>query len=156
MGVVDVRRFLVPLVDEVCAGLRRAGKRAGGLRVKVKYADFHRVSRERLLAEPAYDAATLMAAIDFLLPRMDLSRPMRLVGLAATHLSDEGTPRQASLFSSEPSQKSEALGRALDAITAKHGKAALRRGTVGRDLGGIDRGVEHLERWDDDGVDPTK
>ncbi len=156
VGVDDVRRFLVPLVDEVCAGLRRAGKRAGGLRVKVKYADFHRVSRERLLAEAACDSASLMAAVDHLLPRMDLSRPMRLVGLAATHLSDENTPRQASLFSLTPVAKSEALGKALDAISAKHGRGALRRGSVGRDLDAIDRGVEHLDRWDNDADDPTK
>jgi DNA polymerase-4 len=148
VGIEDVRRFLVPLVDEVSAGLRRAGKRAGGLRVKVKYADFHRVSRERLLAEPAHDAASLMAAVDFLLPKMELSRPMRLVGLAATHLADEDTPRQASLFASPTSTKSEALGKAIDAISAKHGKGALRRGSLGRDLDAVDRGVEHLEAWD--------
>jgi len=148
-GATDVRRFLVPLVDEVAAGLRKAGVRAGGVRVKIKYADFHRVSRERLLPEPALDAKTIIESIDHLLPKLDLDRPIRLVGLAATHLVDERAPRQASLFDAPVTAKQEALGRALDAIAEKHGKAAIGRGGVAaRNLDGLDRGVEHR--------DPTK
>lgn len=150
-GAVEVRRNLLPLVDEVAAGLRRAGLRAGGVRLKLKYADFHRVSRERLLTMPALDAASIIDAIDHLLPRLDLQRPIRLVGLAATHLSDADAPRQASLFDEPQTARHEALGRALDAITAKHGKGAIGRGGVDhRDLDGLDRGVEHRDLADDE------
>ncbi len=143
-GVAEVRRHLLPLIDEVAAGLRQAGLRAGGVRVKIKYADFHRVSKERPLPEPSLDARSLLEAIDHLLPKLELDRPIRLVGLAATHLVDERAPRQVSLFAEPTTQKQEALGRALDAIAHKHGKGAIGRGDVQhRDLDGLDRGVEH-------------
>lgn len=146
LGANEVRRNLLPLVDEVAAGLRKAGLRAGGVRVKIKYADFHRVSKERMLPEPALDAQRLIEAIDHLLPKLELQRPIRLVGLAATHLVDERAPRQASLFAEPATQKQEALGRALDAIMHKHGKGAIGRGAAkSRDLDVLDRGVEHRE-----------
>jgi DNA polymerase-4 len=153
-GAAEVRRQLLPLIDEVAAGLRRAGLRAGGVRLKVKYADFHRTSREHLLAEPAQDSASLLSTLEQLLPRVDLSRPMRLVGLAATHLQPADAPRQVSLFDAPQTTKSEALGRALDAIHARHGKNAVTRGEV-RDGERLDRGNEHrtaglFESDDDD------
>jgi DNA polymerase-4 len=138
-----VRRQLVPLIDEVASGLRRANLRAGGVRLKLKYADFHRTSRELLLPEPALDSAGLAAALEHLLPRVDTARPMRLVGLAATHLVPATAPRQASLFDAPQTERHEALGRALDAIHAKHGKAAITRGDA-REDDALDRGNEHL------------
>jgi DNA polymerase-4 len=144
VGVDAVRHQLIPLIDEVAQGLRKAGMRAGGVRLKLKYSDFHRVSREHLLAEPALDAASLRVVIEQLLTRVETNRPMRLVGLAATHLVAADAPRQTSLFDAPQANKSEALGRALDAINGKHGKHAVIRGNVRR-LDGIDRGVEHLE-----------
>lgn len=145
-GAVDVRHYLLPLVDEVAAGLRKAAVRAGGVRVKIKYADFRSVSRERVLPEPVLDAQTLIESIDHLLPKLELDRPIRLVGLAATHLVDEHAPRQASLFDAPQTAKQEALGRALDAIADKHGRSMIGRGAAGpRDLDGLDRGVEHKD-----------
>jgi DNA polymerase-4 len=144
VGIEAVRHQLIPLIDEVAHGLRKAGLRAGGVRLKLKYSDFHRVSREHLLAEPALDAASLRAVIEQLLPRVETNRPMRLVGLAATHLVAADAPRQTSLFDAPQANKSEALGRALDAINGKHGQHAVMRGNVRR-LDSIDRGVEHLD-----------
>ncbi len=147
-GVTDVRRQLLPLVDEVAAGLRKAGLRASGVRVKIKYADFHRTSRERMVPEPICDTASLTAAVDQLLPKLDLAPPIRLVGLAATHLVDDRTPRQVSLFEAAAPvvEKAEALGRALDLINAKHGKNGVVRGDLPtRDRDALDRGVEHLD-----------
>ena len=143
-GVAAVRSQLVPLIDEVASGLRKAGLRAGGVRLKLKYADFHRTSREIVLPEPVQDTASLSAALEHLLPRADLSRPMRLVGLAATHLVEASAPRQASLFEQPQTEKAEALGRALDAIHTKHGRGAIIRGDI-RDLESTDRGNEHLD-----------
>ncbi len=157
-GPAAVRSQLIPLIDEVCSGLRKAQMRAGGIRLKLKYADFHRTSRELLLPEPVQDAASLTAALEHLLTKADLTRPMRLVGLAATHLVDEAAPRQASLFdapgfalpgrSGPGTEKQEALGRALDAIQKKHGRTAIARGDT-RDGDALDRGNEHLDEDED-------
>lgn len=144
VGSVAVRAQLVPLIDEVSSGLRKAHLRAGGVRLKLKYADFHRTSREVLLPEPVQDTASLLQALEHLLPKADLTRPMRLVGLAATHLVEESAPRQASLFEAPRVEKSEALGRAMDAIQKKHGRSAILRGDV-RDGDALDRGTEHID-----------
>ncbi len=144
VGAAAVRSQLVPLIDEVSSGLRKAHLRAGGVRLKLKYADFHRTSREVVLPEPVQDAASLSAALEHLLPKADLTRPMRLVGLAATHLVEESALRQASLFDQPQTEKHEALGRAMDKIQQKHGRGAIARGDV-RDVDALDRGNEHLD-----------
>jgi DNA polymerase IV len=128
-GTDAVRRVLLALADEVAAGLRQRGLRAGGVRVKVKTADFHQITREATLATPANDAASLLLAVDALLPRVDLDRPLRLVGIVATHLTDEEAPRQPDLFAAPTTDKAERLGAALDRIADKHGQGAVRRGT---------------------------
>jgi DNA polymerase-4 len=128
-GKERVRQQLLPLVDEVAEGLRHKKLRATGVRLKLKYADFRRVSRELKLPEPVQDAASILAAIDALLPRVDTARPIRLVGLACTDLVDEAAPRQGSLFSA-PTEKSEQLGRTVDAIKDKFGDAAVVRGSI--------------------------
>ena len=97
------------------------------------------------MAEPALDSASLRVAIEHLLPKLDLQRPIRLVGLTATHLVAADAPRQASLFEAPQTARSEALGRALDAINGKLGKGSIVRGTLTRRIDDIDRGVEHLD-----------
>ncbi len=144
-GIEAVRRQVAPLIEEVAFGLRKANLRAGGIRLKLKYSDFHRVSREQMLNEPALDAVSIRAAIEQLLVRADVDRPIRLVGLAATHLVAADAPRQASLFEAPQTARSEALGRALDAINGKLGKGSIVRGTLTRRLDDVDRGVEHLD-----------
>lgn len=147
IGAAAVRSQLVPLIDEVASGLRRAGLRASGVRLKLKYADFHRTSREILLPEPVQDTASLTAALEHLLPRADLTRPMRLVGLAATHLVEATAPRQASLFDRPNTEKHEALGRALDAIQTRHGHGAIARGDV-RVIDATQSSHEHIDDED--------
>ena len=147
-GLPAVLRELGPLVHEVAHGLRKAHLRAGGVRLKLKYADFHRQSRELMLPEPVQDGASLAEALRHLLDKADVDRPIRLVGLAATRLVDEGGPRQADLFDAEARERNERLGRALDLVQARFGADAVRRGEVARELDAIHRGNEHLEDTD--------
>lgn len=128
-GAARVKKELLPLVDDVASQLRAKGLRASGIRLKLRYSDFHRVSRELRLAEPAMDNQSFFDAIDALLPRVDTDRPIRLVGLACTGLVDASAPRQASLFA-EPVERSEKLGKAVDAIKEKFGDLAVQRGSA--------------------------
>jgi DNA polymerase IV len=147
-GLARVRHELLALVDDVAADLRRKGLRAGGVRLKVKYADFHRASRETQLSEPSQDAESLMRGLDALLPRLDLDKPMRLVGLAATHLVNADSPRQPSLFGAAPKgqDRAEKLGRALDAIHKRHGGDAIVRATAMDRRGEPARSPERAQR----------
>lgn len=127
-GTERVRAELLPLVEEVAVALRAKKLRATGVRLKLKYADFRRVSRELQLPEPVQDSASILAALDALLPRVDTKRPIRLVGLACTGLVDEAAPRQASLFA-EPVERQERLERTVDAIRDRFGDAVVSRGS---------------------------
>jgi DNA polymerase-4 len=128
-GAARVRQELLPLIDEVASGLRARKLRAAGVRLKLRYANFHRVSRELRLTEPAHDNRSILDAIDQLLPRVDTERAIRLVGVACTGLVDEHAPRQGSLFQ-QSQVKSERLGRAVDAIKGRFGDDALVRATA--------------------------
>ena len=127
VGRDAVRALLVPLVDEVAKQLRSEGARAGGVRLKLKYADFRRVTRETRLLQPGADAGTLLDGIDLLLPKADLDKPMRLVGVQAIDLRDAGEHVQASLFDAPAAARRLKVGEARDAVTAKFGAGALVR-----------------------------
>lgn len=128
VGAEAVRHRLLPLADEVAAGLRRNNKRAWGVRLKLKYADFQQTTRDMRLTEAARDAASILRAIDELLERAETNAPMRLVGLAAFDLVDDDQPTQGALFG-EATEKREELESTLDALRTKFGTATVVRGS---------------------------
>jgi DNA polymerase-4 len=126
-----VRLRLLPLIDEVAAGLRKEGVKARGVRLKIKYADFQQTTRHQQLLEPANDAGSLQKAVEALLDRVDLDRPIRLVGMAAFDLQEGAAPAQQSLFAApEGRPERQKLDEAIDAVTAKFGKGAVRRASA--------------------------
>jgi DNA polymerase-4 len=131
-----VMRQLRPLCDEVAQSLRAADLRAGGVRLKLKYADFVSVTRDCHLAAPAADSATLHDALGDLIVRAEVDRPIRLVGLAAFDLHPAARPAQLGLFAA-PGERHERLERAMDAVAGRFGSNTLRRG-AGAAGGGAD------------------
>ena len=67
---------------------------AGGITVKIKYADFTLKTRAAKLEEPALDTGAIFDAARALLPRFpDLGRRgVRLTGISAHYLVADGTP----------------------------------------------------------------
>jgi DNA polymerase-4 len=123
-GVDAVRERLLPLCDHVAARLRRHGMRAGGIRLKVKYATFKSVTRQKKLKEPVCDAESFRAVLNELMGKLDLDRPIRLVGLAGYALvEDEG---QAGLFDGVTNER-ETLERTMDLINEKYGRGSVKR-----------------------------
>ncbi|WP_373047582.1 DNA polymerase IV [Vulgatibacter sp.] len=126
LGVEAIRPWLLALSDKLAFRLRKAGLRAGGLRVKLKTADFQLHTRQVVLQRPTDAAPALFEAALRLLPAFDLGEPMRLVGLAAYDLRTAGAA-QGDLFAAPVEKKQSALDRALDDVRAKFGNAAVRR-----------------------------
>ena len=122
-----VRKRLVPLADIVARSLRKKGWRAQGVRLKLKYADFRMITRDRRLPEPVADAESLIAALDELMDRAELAAPIRLVGMAAFDLVEGVGPRQQNLFGAPVVQR-ERLETAMDAVDARFGSGAIVRG----------------------------
>lgn len=134
-GRVAIRKILLPLCDEVAARLRKAKVRAHGVRLKVKYADFSQHTRQLKLDEPICDARSLDTALERLYPKVDIERPMRLVGMAAFDMVPDDAHYQADLFGESRSadvvrdetKKHEGLEHVLDQVKAKFGDDAVKR-----------------------------
>jgi DNA polymerase-4 len=69
--------------------------------IKARFSDFHTITRTKTIAAPTNLAPRIYATARELLDRVPL-RPLRLLGLSLSGLSDVRTPVQESLFSDEP------------------------------------------------------
>jgi DNA polymerase-4 len=86
-----IARTLLGHAARVAERLTESGLAAGGVVVKLKYADFTLLSRRTLLPEPASDTRTLHAAAVELLDRFPLDGArIRLTGVAAIDLGPRG------------------------------------------------------------------
>lgn len=131
-GDERVWRHLLSSLDTIAHRLRKGGIRAGGVRVKLKTADFRLHTRQATLRHATDSAAVLAKAARPLLQELPLDRPIRLVGAAAFALTGEGAGRQLGLFA-EPGESSDPrhsrLNKALDGVWDRFGTGALRRGS---------------------------
>lgn len=132
-GKVAVLEKLLPLCDHVAQRLRRHGVRAGGVRLKVKYASFKSITRQLTLEGTVCDGESLRAALEQLCDRADLAQPIRLVGISCFKLVDVGGAEpadQVGIFEDPARRRREKLERALDAVQQKFGQKAVRRAGV--------------------------
>jgi DNA polymerase-4 len=101
--------------------LRQAGAKARVVVLKLKYADFRLITRRTTLAEPTDDGQALFAAALGLLRATPLELGVRLTGISAQGLGEEG---QLELFDAGAVRRTR-LNDALDRIADKFGRAAL-------------------------------
>ncbi len=134
-----LEHHLLAQARRVAARLHADGLAAGGLTVKVKYADFTLKTRAMKLDEPIADTDGLFAAAKSLLDRFDLSKKrVRLTGVSATHLSEvDGAPR---LFPDPKLARGKKLEAATQALEGRFGRGKLTRAAL-LDLDG--RGDSH-------------
>lgn len=97
-GRAEIEPILVTAAEEVAARLRRRRRLAGGVRVKLKAADFTLTTRQCALATPTDVPAPLAIAAWRLLDQFELDAPMRLVGLTGYDLVPSDEPVQLPLF----------------------------------------------------------
>jgi DNA polymerase-4 len=126
-GREQIWPILRRLAEMVARRLRRKGLRAGGVRVKLKTADFRLLTRQAPLEPSADSARELLAAAGDLLDQMELDRPYRLVGIAGFALTEEG-PAQQELFVDAARERNRRLDRALDDIVEKFGDDVVKKG----------------------------
>jgi DNA polymerase-4 len=136
IGEEQIRPHLRNVCEIVARRLRKHDLRAGGVRVKLKTADFKLRTRQAPARPPSDSFDGLLAAAFSLLDQFDLTQPMRLIGIAAFDLVDaDGTPQQE-LFGDERVERARRLDRALDAVHERFGDEAIHRGDIPRDRRG--------------------
>jgi len=124
-----LRAWLLELVEQVARRLRRHGLRARTVELKVRFPDFRTITRSQTLPEPTNVTAelwqTAVAILEGRLPRP--CPPVRLLGFG-THGLDASGRVQRHLFDEPARQRQSQLDAATDAIQARFGIGAIRRG----------------------------
>lgn len=121
-----VEAVLLNLLEEVAYRLRRKGLAGGTVTVKLRSADFRTVTRQEALPAPANTTEEMWPTVRALLRRADrTAQAIRLVGVA---VSDFDEPAQLPLFAAASSERGKRIAGALDAVVARFGGDAIRRG----------------------------
>ena len=136
------------LADKVARRLRAAGLVARTVTLKARYPDFATPTRSVTLPEATDASVTIRDAARTLLHRRlgRAGRPLRLVGVTASHLSPRGAG-QASLFADPADRRQRELDDVVDRVHDRWG-AVLRRGVSappaagGRAIPGKDRAAD--------------
>ena len=83
---------LADLSARVAEDLRRRGYRGRTIGIKLRFSDFRTVTRDRTVAVPVDDAGSIRLVAFECLRRVDLARPLRLVGVRVGELSPADAP----------------------------------------------------------------
>lgn len=118
---------LWPLCETVSRRLKAQGFAARAVTLKLRRADFSILTRSRRLASPTQLADTLFATGRALLAREADGTRFRLLGIGASDLADSGQADTPDLFDAR-ARSSLKIDRAVDALRAKHGPDAVRKG----------------------------
>ncbi len=121
--IQTLRHSLAQHTSRIGMRLRRAGKLARTVTIKVKYSDFSQITRSKTLAEPFDDDDAIYDAACALLDETDIKMAVRLIGLSVSGLSDF---RQLSLFGLGGSN--EGIDEVLDGIVERYGVKGVIRG----------------------------
>lgn len=135
--VEALRETLLGQTEHVAARLRRAGLAARGMMLKVRDADFQTITRQ-LTLESATDRTDLLwSAVARLFDEWRRAGvyPVRLIGIAANHLS-AAAGEQLGLFDAEEARRRKRLDETLDRIRERFGGDAIHRGRTDPHAGG--------------------
>jgi DNA polymerase-4 len=132
----DVDATLIGLVDRVTRRMRAAGRPGRTVVLRLRFADFSRVTRSRTLLRPTAQTQTILDTARGLLaaaqPLIE-AQGLTLVGIAVGNLGDRRYTQPELPF--DPRLTGE-LDAAMDAVRDRYGTASLTRGTLlGRDPG---------------------
>jgi len=113
------------MCEELSRDLRTQGKRAATVTLKLRYEDFHTVTRQASPGVETSSADPIMATASKLLTALlaGESRRVRLIGVRASRL--KGPEQQLDMFSPDTA-KMQNLDRAIAAIRHRHGPNAIR------------------------------
>ncbi len=111
------------------------GKLARTAHIKIRFPDFKTITRQSALPEPTDSDRALIRAAQALYEKAGIKGPLRLLGFGVSNLIAPGDipPIQPALFDEpvpENRKKNERLDKAVDALRAKFGKTAIKRGPI--------------------------
>jgi DNA polymerase-4 len=124
-------RTLLELSEDVGESLRRHGLLARGVTLKLRFGDFHTITRAMTLPEPADTTEAIYHAALTLLRQTNPTRAVRLIGVTSGSLQP-AADRQLSLFADQPTEKDRKVADAMDAIRDRFGTEAIIRARLAK------------------------
>ncbi len=114
---------LVRMTEKIAYELRKDEKLAGCISVKIRYPDFETTSRQTTIDYTFRDDELIPVAIDLFHKLYKKGRPIRLLGVRLSELTNHAT--QGSLF--DDAEKKSNLYKAIDNVKDKYGRSALQK-----------------------------
>ena len=125
-----LRQTLRAHAERVARELREQQLAAARVTLKLRYADFHTLTRSHT-SDPTQDGLTLYRRAEALLDREAVTEAVRLIGLSASGLGPAGQG-QLSLLDGAALRR-ERLGPVVDRLTARFGEGTVRPASLLRD-----------------------
>jgi DNA polymerase-4 len=120
-----LRRTMVELTGKVARRLRRSGQVGRTVSIKVRFDDFRTLNRSRTLPVATDVTREILDTAWGLFTALAPREPIRLVGIRMESLAATGSaPRQLAM--DEPERGWREAERAVDAVVARFGAAAVR------------------------------
>jgi DNA polymerase-4 len=126
-------RELVRLCDKVGARLRLSGCRSRTVTLKIRFGTFETRTHAQTLGEATDVSAVVLETARELLDAFDVTRGVRLLGVACSQLDAHGTSAQTSLAFDETVATSDRFAkveRAVDDVRERFGVGAVRPATL--------------------------
>lgn len=122
--IAQMEQILWELVEEVGGRLRREEFFARCLTVKIRYSDFHTVTRSRTLPAPTcFDKEIFAVVSDLLRKNVSRGSAVRLLGVSASALQSAGW--QEPLLNRGRRESFEKLYKGIDELRRKYGDDAI-------------------------------
>ena len=124
-----LRACLLTLTEQVARRMRRLEIFGRTVQLKYRYSDFRTVTRSHSLPQATNTTREIWSVVaEQLLPRVDASQPVRLVGVGVTSLVHH--KNQQRLLFEEHNSRDDDLDSATDEIRDRFGASAISRGSA--------------------------
>jgi DNA polymerase-4 len=117
--------YLCGLCERVCSRARSRGVRAGRVTLRLRYADFHTITRSRTITPTNVDVEVHRVVLYLYRGARTRGLPVRLVGVALSKLALESPQLELPNVNG-----ADARGRAVDAVREKFGYDAVHLATT--------------------------
>jgi len=133
-----LRQTLINLTEKVSCRLRRTGRKAATVVVKIRFSDFKTITRQMPLRPHTDSERVLLRTVRELYERENVRRPVRLIGVGVSNLTEPGgaaPSHQPMLFDdwddtvAEDIQRDASLDAAVDRLREQYGPGIFKRGS---------------------------
>ena len=128
--IETLRSWLLHLTEQVAHRLRRHHLHGTTVQIKVRYGDFHTITRAQTLPQPTHSTQVLWESASRLLTERLPNRPLRirLLGIGVSGFDAKGG-RALSLFPDEEWETQARIDAVVDGIRERFGRDHLSRGS---------------------------